>query len=195
MIRVNQLCQHGDVDRPDPYYRRDLALVHHRGFAFHAAGCAPGILERLTPVRAHGGVVIEIGCGTGLLTKELIAAGHRVIATDASPAMLDVAREVIGDGAEEIRQLVLPNDPLPPADAIVGVGHPINYLPDLDAIHRALFAIADALRPGGVLALDICDLEYCEAHVARPQTWEEPDPTGRSSSSSRCPLPTASFGT
>ena len=26
----------------DPYYRRDLALVHHRGFGFHARACAPG---------------------------------------------------------------------------------------------------------------------------------------------------------
>ncbi len=24
-----------------PYYRADLALVHHRGFGFHADGCGP----------------------------------------------------------------------------------------------------------------------------------------------------------
>ena len=34
-----------------PYYRRDLALVHHKGFAFHAEACAAGILELLEPVR------------------------------------------------------------------------------------------------------------------------------------------------
>ena len=56
--------------------------------------------------------------------------------------------------------MALPRDPVPPADAIVGVGHPINYLPSLDAIHEALGAMADALRPGGVLAFDVCDLEY-----------------------------------
>ena len=31
-----------------PYYRDDLALVHHLGFGFHADMCAPGIL-RLPP--------------------------------------------------------------------------------------------------------------------------------------------------
>ena len=72
------LCQHAYVsERRDPYYRHDLALVHHRGFAFHASACAPGILDLLAPLRANNGVVLEVGCGTGLLTKELIAAGHR----------------------------------------------------------------------------------------------------------------------
>jgi SAM-dependent methyltransferase len=148
------------VNTPEATYRRDLAIVHHRGFGFHAAACAPGILAFLAPVYARRGLVLELGCGSGLLTKELIAAGHRVIATDASPAMLDVARELVGDSAEEVRQLTLPDDPLPQADAIVAVGHPLSYLPDAGAIDRALIAIAGALRPDGLLAFDICDLEW-----------------------------------
>ena len=145
----------------DPYYRRDLALVHHRGFGFHADLCAPGILDLLKPVRDRDGLVVELGCGSGLLTRYLLEAGHRVIATDASPAMLDLAREV-GPGAD-IRELVLPDDPLPEADAIVSIGHVLSYLPDEAAIDRALRAIARALRPGGVLAIDICDLEWGKA--------------------------------
>ncbi|HWF50225.1 MAG TPA: class I SAM-dependent methyltransferase [Solirubrobacteraceae bacterium] len=140
-------------------YRRDLSIVHDRGFAAHAAACAPGILDLLAPVRARDGLVLELGCGSGLLTKELVAAGHRVIATDASPAMLEIARERLA-GAAEVRQLTLPEDPLPEADAIVAVGHPINYLPDIDAIERALISIARALRPDGRLAFDVYDLEW-----------------------------------
>jgi hypothetical protein len=37
----------------------------------------------------------------GLLTRELIAAAHRVIATDASVAMLGIARELVGESAQE----------------------------------------------------------------------------------------------
>jgi SAM-dependent methyltransferase len=151
------------VDTVDaPYYRRDLALVHHRGFGFHADDCAPGILRLLEGVRARDGLVVELGCGSGLLTRHLLDAGHRVIATDASPAMLDLAREVAGD-VEEIRELVLPDDPIPAADAIISVGHALSYLPDAPAVERALIAIAGALRPGGVLAIDLCDLEWAEA--------------------------------
>ena len=67
----------------DPYYRRDLALIHHIGFGFHAEDCAPGVLELLEPVRERDGLVVELGCGSGLLTRYLVDAGHRVIATDA----------------------------------------------------------------------------------------------------------------
>lgn len=141
------------------YYRRDLAFVHHRGFAFHAEACAPSIVELLSPLRAGNGSVLEIGCGSGLLTKELTAAGFRVTATDASGEMLELAREIAPD-AQEIRRLVLPNDPLPAADAIVGCGHALNYLADLQAIYQALDGIAQSLRPGGILAIDICDLEW-----------------------------------
>jgi SAM-dependent methyltransferase len=155
-----------DISRADSY-RTDLATVHHRGFGFHAAACAPGILELLEPVRERQGLVLEFGCGSGLLTRELIAAGHSVIATDASPAMLEIARAEVGTAAE-VRQLTLPDDPLPPADAIVAVGHPISYLPDAAAIDRALVAIAGALRPGGLLAFDVCDLEWGEARRNAP---------------------------
>lgn len=152
-----------------PYYRRDLALVHHRGFGFHAEACAPGILELLEPVRGRAGLVVEIGCGSGLLTRQLVGAGHRVVATDASPAMLDLARQV-ALGAGDVRRLVLPDDPVPPADAIVGVGHALNYLPDEAAVDRSLAALAGALRPGGILALDLCDLEWGAARSDAPTT-------------------------
>ena len=146
----------------DPYYRRDLALVHHLGFGFHADACAPGILALLEPVRTRGGVVVELGCGSGLLTRHLVDAGHHVIATDASPAMLALARQTAPD-AHSVLQVVLPDDPIPDADAIVGVGHVLNYLPDEASVDRALVDIAGALRPGGVLAIDLCDLDWGEA--------------------------------
>ena len=147
------------VSRDDPYYRHDLALVHHLGFGSHADSVAPGILSLLQPVRDRDGLVVELGCGSGLLTRHLLSAGHRVVATDASPAMLALAREA-APGAEQFARLVLPDDAIPVCDAIVAVGHPFNYLPDEESVDRAFVAAAEALRPGGVLAVDICDLEW-----------------------------------
>jgi SAM-dependent methyltransferase len=139
------------------YYQHDLALVHARGHGGYADRCAPGILELLAPVR--GGLVLELGCGAGALTRHLLAAGHRVIATDASAAMVELARSALGEAAD-LRRLTLPDDPLPAADAIVSVGHVISYLPDAAAVDRALVRMAGTLRPGGVLAIDVCDLEF-----------------------------------
>jgi SAM-dependent methyltransferase len=151
----------------DPYYRPDLALVHHLGFGFHADACAPGILALLEPVRERGGLVLELGCGSGLLTRHLVEAGHRVIATDASPAMVELARDY-APGTEGTGVLVLPDDPLPPADAVVSVGHVVSYLDDEAAVERALVAIAAAVRPGGLFAIDICDREWGAARRGAP---------------------------
>ncbi len=139
------------------YYRHDLAFIHDRGHGQHADSCAPGILELLSPV--GGGLVLELGCGSGALTRHLLAAGFRVIATDASPDMLLLARAALGPDAD-LRRLTLPDDPLPAADAVVSVGHVISYLPDGAAVDRALVAMADTLRPGGVLAIDVLDLAF-----------------------------------
>jgi SAM-dependent methyltransferase len=152
------------MPRDEPYYRRDLAYVFDRGYGLHAEACAPGILGLLEPLRAGRGLVLEIGCGSGLLTRRLVEAGHRVIATDASPAMLDLTRDAVR-GAEDVRALVLPDDPIPAVDAIVGIGHALNYLADGAAIRRGLVALADALSPGGLLAVDLCDLEWGTARA------------------------------
>jgi len=156
------------------YYQRDLALVHHLGFGFHADRCAAGILALLEPVRTRAGLVVELGCGSGLLTRHLLDAGHRVVATDAAVGLLDRAREHAPE-AEDIRQLRLPDDPLPTADAIVAVGHVLSYLPDEAALDRALVAAARALRPGGVLAIDLCDLDWAETRRDAPPSAHSDD--------------------
>jgi SAM-dependent methyltransferase len=141
------------------YYRRDLALAHHLGYRRYADGCAAGILALLDPIRRKEGLVLELGCGSGALTRHLAEAGHRVVATDASPAMLELAQGTV-PGAEEIRLLTLPGDPLPECDAVVSVGHVLSYLPDEASLEAALVAAAESLRPGGVFALDLLDLRY-----------------------------------
>jgi SAM-dependent methyltransferase len=159
----------------EPYYRAELARIHHEGFGFHADAVAPGILQLLETIRERGGLLLEIGCGSGLLTRHLVDAGHRVLATDASLAMLDLAREYV-PGAEAIRQLRLPDDAVPAADAIVSVGHPLSYLDDREQLDRSLTAIARALQPDGVLAFDICDCQWGEARRDQPpKVWSGDD--------------------
>ena len=156
-------------------YRPPLARAHHLGFGHHADACAPAIVALLDPIRQRGGRVLEFGCGSGALTRHLLAAGLRVLATDASPAMLDLAR-THAQGAEDYQPLVLPDDQVPEADAIVSVGHVLSYLSAEDAIDRALERICGALRPGGILAFDICDLNWGEIRRNdAPRAWVDDD--------------------
>ena len=61
----------------EPYYRRDLALAHHRGFGFHADACAPGILKLLEPVRDRAAWSSSsdaaAGCSPGTWSTPVIA--------------------------------------------------------------------------------------------------------------------------
>lgn len=138
------------------YYRRNLAMVHHLGFGGHADRCAPGVISLLEPYRT--GTVLEIGCGSGALTRHLVDSGFDVVATDASPEMLQIAaRSALG---ADYRLLALPNDAIPAADAIVAVGHPFNYLATAEEVRRAIDAAVAAIRPDGLLVTDICNLAY-----------------------------------
>ncbi|MFN0131780.1 MAG: class I SAM-dependent methyltransferase [Phycisphaerales bacterium] len=54
------------------------------------------------PAGAPGPRVLELACGTGIVTKHLLAAlppGGTLVATDLNTAMLDVARRYVGAGA------------------------------------------------------------------------------------------------
>ena len=122
-----------------------------------------------TPPACTGtnGLVVEIGCGSGLLTAYLVDAGLNVVASDASDAMLNLCKSHV-PGAAEIRRLTLPGDPIPSADAIVGVGHALNYLDEESQIEAALVAIATSLRPGGIITIDLCDLEWGAVRANHP---------------------------
>jgi len=92
--------------------------------------------------------VLELGAGTGKLTRALVALGHDVHATDPDPAMLAVLRRHLPDvptsesGAEEI--------PLPDRSVdVVVAGQSFHWFDH----ERALPEIARVLRPGGYLAL------------------------------------------
>ncbi len=92
--------------------------------------------------------VLELGSGTGKLTRTLVSLGHDVIATDPLPAMLSELTKVapsarpIGGRAEQI--------PL--------TSSAVNVVVCAQAFHwfdpeRALPEIARVLRAGGVLAM------------------------------------------
>ena len=92
--------------------------------------------------------VLELGAGTGKLTRQLVALGHDVHATEPDAAMLAVLHDRLPDvptsesPAEEI--------PLPDRSVDVVVAAQSFHWFDHD---RALPEIARVLRPGGHLAL------------------------------------------
>jgi trans-aconitate methyltransferase len=108
------------------------------------------VLERL-PLQGDE-TVIDAGCGAGRLTELLadrVPRGH-VVAFDASPAMLERARERLarfGDRITFVHADAATYVHRPPADAVFSTAT-FHWVPDHDSLFRSLRA---SLREGGRL--------------------------------------------
>jgi SAM-dependent methyltransferase len=70
-------------------------------FALFQARDEPAIVHRAIPA---GASVLELGCGAGRVTHELVSLGHPVLAVDESPEMLEHVRaEVVCARIEDLR--------------------------------------------------------------------------------------------
>jgi SAM-dependent methyltransferase len=96
----------------------------------------------------HGRRVVDVGAGTGKLTRQLVAAGLDVVAVEPSGQMLDELRRVLR--GVEAHEASAESIPLPDgaADAVV-CAQSFHWF---DA-ERALPELARVLRSGGTLGL------------------------------------------
>lgn len=97
-------------------------------------------VDRLLPLGSRGRV-LEVGCGSGHLTRRLADRGVDVVGVDANPQASEVA------GSDRVRTmraevLEFEDDSF---DAIVSI-HAIEHIPALEV---ALAEMARVLRPGG----------------------------------------------
>ncbi len=108
--------------------------------------------------------VVDLGCGTGLITRELARRGFEVTGIDPAPAMLDVARRR-PDG-DRVRWVHGDAGRLEPgrADLALMSGHVAQFLVGDGQWAGVLADLRRALRPGGHLAF--------ESREPRAREWE-----------------------
>jgi trans-aconitate 2-methyltransferase len=111
---------------------------------------AADVLARLEGI-AENATVLDVGCGTGRVTEMLldVVPRGRVLAIDASPEMVALARQRLGDRAQVWCQDVLELDLGEPVDAIVSTAT-LHWVPDHDRLWKRL---ANALQTGGRLEI------------------------------------------
>ncbi|MEV0378733.1 class I SAM-dependent methyltransferase [Nonomuraea sp. NPDC050643] len=90
-----------------------------------------------------GGTLLDVACGTGLVTRELAGRGLRVLGVDASAGMARVA-------AGRIRVALGDSRRLPVRDGSVDAVTTIWLLHLLDDARPVIAEAARVLRPGGV---------------------------------------------
>ncbi len=138
-------------------YGDDLAYIHDVGFGNFARSAAPFLLKLLRQEGKTDGLVVDLGCGSGILAKELCDAGYRVLGFDLSPAMIDIARERVPTADFRVRSFL--SAKLPQCAAVTAIGEILNYLFDQRNTERALALffrrVHDALDAGGLFIFDV----------------------------------------
>ncbi len=141
----------------NPGYKDDLAYIHDVGYDFHARGAAPNLLEILRQRDVTDGLVVELGCGSGLLSKELVQAGYKTLGIDQSEAMIRIAQGRVPQ-ADFVAQSFLDAE-LPSCRAVISIGECLAYLFDPNngpaALQELFSRVYQALEPGGVLVFDM----------------------------------------
>lgn len=109
--------------------------------------------------------ILDLGCGTGLLTHELAVNGRQVTGVDPAPAMLAYARRQ--PGAERVRWVEGDSSALgtPGADLAVMTGNVAQVFLEDTEWEATLRHLHAALRPGGHLAF--------ESRNPDARAWEE----------------------
>jgi SAM-dependent methyltransferase len=114
-------------------------------------------MEILDQSGIRDGLVVDLGCGSGLWARELVDAGYRVLGIDISEAMIELSRNRVPEA--EFRVGSLFEVEIPHCQAVTAVSEVLNYLFDAENEERGLGRlfrrVCDALVPGGVFVFDV----------------------------------------
>jgi SAM-dependent methyltransferase len=111
-----------------------------------------GVIHLLTTLIGNtSGVVLDVGCGTGELSRRLSPSVERVDAVDFSEAMLALARQLPGGDARNIRWTLgaVENVALTAPYDLVTAGECLHWM-DLEVV---MSRFAQVLSPNGSLAV------------------------------------------
>jgi SAM-dependent methyltransferase len=153
-------------------YRDDLAFIHDAGFGHVAQNAAAELLKRLAPFQKDGfssRLIVDLGCGSGILAREISAAGYKVLGFDLSDGMLALAAKYVPRA--EFRRESFISAEIPACLAVTAIGEVFNYLFDSRNRGQRLSAMFNrvhaALCPGGFFLFDIA--EPGRVHGSGPQ--------------------------
>ena len=120
------------------------------------------IRERLCAYGVDGGIVLDLGCGTGSMTEILAGYGYDMIGVDNSEEMLEIAAEKRERSGQDILYLLQDMREFElygTVRAIVSVCDSVNYITDPDELAEVFRLVNNYLDPDGIFLFDF-NTEY-----------------------------------
>jgi SAM-dependent methyltransferase len=145
-----------------PAYGRLFAAYYNQHWQTFAEQTAPRLLAwyAATPPGRQRLPVLDLGCGTGQLTRHFLAAGYSVTGLDISADMLAHARANNALGVAEGRARFVQGDAAAftldgAFGLVVSTFDALNHLPDLEALRGCFRSARAVLAPGGRFVFDL----------------------------------------
>ena len=105
------------------------------------------------------GLVADLGCGTGKITRLLSDAGYDMIGVDNAAEMLEIAREIQEDEErddiwyllQDMRELELSGE----VNAMVSICDSMNYILEEEDLKEVFLRVKEYLQTGGIFIFDM----------------------------------------
>lgn len=140
-------------------YAADLAYIHDAGFGGFARAASPVLVDALRRAGITDGLVIDLGCGSGILSGAVSELGYRTLGIDISEGMVALARKHSPRGEFRVESLLSAD--LPRCVAVAAIGECLNYLfdpgntwPGLVRLFRRIYKVLEA---GGMFIVDVAE--------------------------------------
>jgi len=150
-------------------YAADLAFIHDAAFGEFARRTAPEIIRILRRGGIRSGLLVEAGCGSGILASRLTGAGYELFGFDQSPAMIRMARASAPRAT--LRVASLAHAAIPRCRAVVAAGEVISYVRRREAA-AFIRRVHAALEPRGLFLFDFIESGVQRTYPPRVMTGD-----------------------
>jgi len=148
-------------------YDAIASMYHALWFDWYLPSALPA-LERLFFGRVPTGArVLDVCCGSGHVTKELVRRGYDVTGVDNSAELIALAKQHLPSARfymQDVRNLHLPER----YQAALSTFDSLNHILTLPELRTAFRAIQNQLQPGGIF---VFDMNLPEAYAIDLKQW------------------------
>jgi 2-polyprenyl-3-methyl-5-hydroxy-6-metoxy-1,4-benzoquinol methylase len=142
----------------DLFYDTDLAYVHDTGFSNFAHHAAKMLKKVFNEQFNEKGLIIDIGCGSGIVAKELVDSRFEVLGIDISQALIEIAKKRAPNASYTVGSFF--ETTLPKCIGVVSTSECLNYATNgenhnnLKELFRKVFT---SLEHGGLFIFDMIE--------------------------------------
>ena len=136
------------------------------------------ILRELKKEKIDDGLILDLGCGTGRMTRLLSYAGYDMIGVDMSEDMLMIARDASAQREEHILYLLQDMREFElygTVRAVISVCDSMNYIMEEDELLTVFSLVNNYLDPGGLFLFDLNTVYKYEELLAENTICENRD--------------------